>query len=91
MIISDQIATKLKDKHGVTPAEVEQCFLNRTGKFLIDTREDHVTNPPTQWFVAETNRGRKLKVAFVFKAGKVYLKTAYDPNPKELAIYNAHG
>jgi uncharacterized DUF497 family protein len=85
---SARVRKKLLEKHGVTMNEVEQCFLNHLGKNLQDTRTDHQTNPPTLWFIAETNHLRKLKVVFVLEFdNSITLKTAYEPNPAEIAIY----
>lgn len=78
-------------KHSVTRREVEQCFENRCGNFLYDNRENNKTDPPTEWFVAETNSGRRLKIVFVPKDGKIFLKTAYDANPEEVRIYEKYG
>lgn len=89
--ISDAVAAKLRDRHGVTRSEVEQCFLNRTGRLLVDDRALTKTTPPTLWFVACTNRGRPLKVVYIQKGDTVELKTAYDPNEEEARIYRRHG
>jgi len=89
--ISGVINKKLLSKHEVTEAEVRQCFENRDGKLLLDPREKHKTNPPTQWFISYTNKQRRLKIVFVLKEGVVYLKTAYEPNQIEIDIYNQHG
>lgn len=88
IIISSKIAEKLKSKHSVTEEEVDQCFSNRDGVFLTDTREDHRSDPPTLWFIAETDYGRLLKVAFVSRDGNIFLRTAYQPNAEEVRIYN---
>lgn len=85
--ISHKIRSKLRDKHGVTEEELEQCFNNQVRTFIKDTREEHKTDPPTMWFIAETHKGRVLKVVFVFKDDQVYIKTAYPPNREEEAIY----
>jgi hypothetical protein len=88
LIVSPGIEAKLAGKvPPVTIREVEQCFENRVGGLLTDTREDHKTDPPTMWFLAETNAQRLLKVVYVQKRGFVYLKTAYDPNAEEKRIY----
>jgi hypothetical protein len=90
---SDKIREKLQKKHNVDVAEVLQCFKNRDpGKrFLIDTREDHKTDPATHWFLAETNAGRLLKVCFIpphaGNENAVEIKTAFDPNENEIRIY----
>lgn len=87
LIISQKIETKLANKHQVRTSEVRQCFENRENGFLEDDREDNKTDPPTRWFISYTNTGRKLKVVFVFKNGKIFLKTAYPPNDDEIRIY----
>lgn len=91
LIASNKILEKLSSKHGVSKDEVEQCFANRSGNYLFDPREDHQSNPPTQWFISENNFGRKLKVVFILKDGDVYLRTAYPPNETEIRIYKKYG
>jgi len=91
IVISDNIQTKLAVKHNVTPSEVSECFANRCGKSLRDTREEHASNPPTLWFISETNYGKKLKIVFIMKGGKIYIRTAYPPNEDEIRIYNKLG
>ena len=66
--ISDAIAVKLRDKHGVERREVENCFANREGRLLLDTRARHRTHPPTLWFIAKTNGGRLLRLC-IYKKG----------------------
>lgn len=87
IIISDTIRAKLQAKHDVSPKEVEECFLNRDGGIFMDTREEHRTDPPTLWFVAETNRGRKLKVCYVQDGRLIKLKTAYQANDAAISLY----
>lgn len=91
LITSSSVLIKLGEKHGVTIREVEQCFENKCGVYLEDDREDHQTDPPTLWFVAPTNRDRMLKVVFIFIDGNVHIKSAFEPNGDELAIYEKHG
>lgn len=91
IVISDSILIKLRDKHQVVRREVEQAFENKCGFFLADDREDHKSDPPTLWFVAPTNRGRLLKVAFIYRDGKVFLRTAYDADAAARSIYDAKG
>lgn len=91
LIISQAILDKLRDKHQVDRREVEQCFANKCGLYLVDDREDHQSDPPTLWFVAPTNRGRLLKVAFIFREGKVFLRTAFDADELAQKIYDARG
>lgn len=89
--ISKEIEDKLRKKHTVTPKEVEECIQNLTGKLLKDNRDDHKTNPPTWWFIAENNQGRVLKVCFIIIDGDCHIKTAYAPNAEEQRIYSKYG
>lgn len=90
--VSPSVQQKLAGKKPpVKQDEILECFANRAGKFLLDTREDHQSDPPTRWFIAETNFGRKLKVAFIAKGLVVVIRTAYDPNDEEIRIYNKYG
>jgi hypothetical protein len=91
LIISPQTLDKLQAKHNVSRKDVEQCFANRCGEFLLDTREDHKSDPPTLWFVAPTNAGRLLKIAFIPKDGNVHLRSAFEPNAEEIRIYDKYG
>ncbi len=88
LIISPKIEAKLAAKSPpVVRREVEQCFANRTGGLLEDTREQHKTDPATLWFIAKTNSNRELKIVYVLDNGYVYLKSAFDPNDEERRIY----
>lgn len=89
LIISPKVQEKLAKKiPPVTEAEVRECFWNRTGKTLIDDREEHQTQPPTRWFIAETAAGRRLKIVFIrTKGGDHILKSAYDHDETEELIY----
>ena len=92
LVISPQIQNKLANKTPpVSRDEVMQCFANRTGQLLADTRAEHLTNPVTRWFIAETDYGRKLKVVFIPLGGDIIIKSAYDPNAEELRIYIKYG
>lgn len=83
-------ATKLRDKHDVTPKEVEQCFVNIDGPLLIDDREEHRSDPPTLWFLSRTNHNRVLKVVYIQQGMSIRLRTCYEPNDAEVAIYLDH-
>lgn len=87
LIISDPILEKLDKKHGVCRREVEQCFENLDGLLLIDDREDHRSDPPTLWFIARTNSNRLLKVAYIQRGQRIFLRTCYEPNETEISIY----
>lgn len=67
-----------------------QCFANWDTSYapMIDDREEHATDPPTRWFVAETDRGRRLKVIFVwYEDGRIHLKSAYEANNEVQALF----
>lgn len=87
-IVSPKVRAKLSIKHGISIDQVYECFANRQGDFLEDTREDHKSDPPTLWFVAETDFGIKLKIVFIKKDSDIILKTAYAANDTEIAIYS---
>ena len=89
--ISPAILRKLLLKHSVTRQEVEQCFVNRSGKLLIDTREKHRTDPSTLWFLALTDGSRILKIVYIQIGSKIHLKSAFSPNETEIEIYRRHG
>lgn len=86
--ISQAVLDKLRDKHGVTRREVEQCFENKCGLYLEDDREDHKSDPPTLWFVAPTSRGRLLKIIFVYRDGHVHLRSAFDADQNVQELYD---
>lgn len=50
LIISHQIYLKLIQKHRLSDPETEilEAFSNINGQFLIDTREEHLSEPPTE-------------------------------------------
>jgi len=91
LIISRRIRDKLLEKHNVTEKEVTECFFNRDRIALKDSREDHLTDPPTLWLISETNHLRELKLLYIVdKDGNALLKSAYEPNKDEIDIYNKY-
>lgn len=88
LIVSAKVLAKLAAKDPpVAIKEIHECFTNRTHSYLLDKREEHKTDPPTRWFIAETHYGRKLKIAFMLKDGDVIIRSAFSPNEEELRIY----
>lgn len=85
--ISQGVLEKLGTKHKVDRREVEQCFENKCGLFLMDDREDHQSDPPTLWFVAPTNKGRLLKIIFIYRDGHMDLRSAYDADEATQRLY----
>jgi len=91
LVMSDAVREKLQVKHKVEPEEIMQGFLNRERGFLEDKREEHKTDPPTQWFISKTDSGRLLKILFVQTSPKeIEIKTAYEPNIIEINIYTTY-
>lgn len=87
IFISDDIMEKLNARHGVSVREIEQSFENVCGRLLIDSREEHKTDPHTLWFVAPTNSGRMLKIMYVQKDSKIHIKSAYTPSQAVIDLY----
>lgn len=90
MLISTRVSKKLANKHNVTRAEICECFEDRSKSYLIDPRAKHASNPPTRWFIAQTDLGRALKVCFIFKGGDVIIRTAFPPNRVEIEMYDTN-
>lgn len=90
LYFSPGVREKLKAR-SITEAQVLECFANRDGKYLIDDREEHKTDPPTQWFVGSTDYGIILKICFVFDPASKLLniKTAYTPNRQVIELYRS--
>jgi len=90
--ISRKVLEKLANKKPpVTREEIIQCFANRCGVTLLDEREDHKSDPPTRWFIAETDFGRNLKIAYIQEGALTTIRTAYVPDQEELRIYRKYG
>ena len=86
-LISRAVENKLKERHDVTTDEVYECFMNIEGPAFKDTRAEHDTDPPTMWFVASTDRGRRLKVVYIEREESFSIKTAYEPKDGSDELY----
>ena len=93
LYIHSSVEQKLKKKHGVDPHEVHEVWNKYDGITLVDTREQHRSNPATEWFVAETVSYRKLKVIFipVEDLGYAILRSCYEANQKEINLFRIKG
>lgn len=89
MRFSDKIKQKLADRN-ISRLELEQCFMNIEGGYLEDVRAEHKTNPTTKWFVAETDKGRRLKIMFVPEKDGIDIKSAYEATEEICRIYNKY-
>jgi uncharacterized DUF497 family protein len=85
--ISDDVLEKITKRHNVNILEVEQAFSNRYAGLLEDKRFQHKTNPPTLWFLAPTNAGRRLKIVYMQIGLEIHVKSAFEPNTEEERIY----
>jgi uncharacterized DUF497 family protein len=83
---SDWVLTKLRERN-ISLVEVEECFFNHRGVYLIDDRTEHKTEPPTAWFIGETVEGRRLKIVFMLRDGRAVLKSAFEPTDMEEETY----
>ena len=89
LVATEDVLAKILDKHDVDLLEAEEAFFNHEGRYLIDGREKHRTNPPTVWFISETFAGRLLKIVMIphMKQQMAILRTAYEPNDLEIQLY----
>ncbi len=55
-----------------------------TDKHKVDRRE-------VEQFLAPTNRGRVLKIVYIPNHPYIELRSAFEPNDAELAIYAKYG
>lgn len=88
--ISLKIRAKLaQPDHNVTEEEILQCFANRYRGFCTDIRPEHQAPLPTQWFVAETDYGRSLKIVFLHDVtnARMDIKSAYPATVEVIRIY----
>lgn len=88
--ISEKVRIKIEQKHSLTITEVHEAISGRLAGILEDTREEHLSDPPTQWFIGSTDFGKQIKIAFIYKDDTMIIRTAYEANPQELAIYSKH-
>lgn len=87
MEMSESVERKLDAKHQVCAREIEEAFQNRLQPLLIDRRPEHKTSPPTKWFLARTDKGRLLKIAYIVRDGQVVVKSAYEPKQPTIDYY----
>ena len=72
-------------KHGVTPAEAEQVFLNEPLVVLDDRK--HSGNEQRFHALGHTSEGRLLHVTFTIRTTMIRVISARDMHRKERAIY----
>ena len=94
LIIPPEIAAKIAagDHGAVSEKEVRECFANHCGGYCYDKRPQHLDGKgnPSPWFVAETNRGRTLKIMFVREGADTFLKSAYPATVAVQQLFKRH-
>lgn len=93
LVVTKNVEEKLQNKfHPVSILEVEEAMFNFDGKLIEDDRSNNKTIPPTYWFISETAHGRLLKIVLKIdtKNNVAYLRTAYEPDEKEIMYYEDH-
>jgi len=72
-------------KHGVTPAEAEQVFLNEPLVVLDDLK--HSGNEQRFHALGQTGEGRLLHITFTIRTNMIRVISARDMHRKEREIY----
>ena len=72
-------------KHGVTPAEAEQVFLNEPLVVLDDLK--HSDTEQRYHALGQTGEGRLLHITFTIRTNMIRVISARDMHRKERAIY----
>ncbi len=85
LFVSPGTKKKLRNEYNITTEEVKECFLNREKGFLIDINKKY--GYPIFRFIAETNRGRRLKVIFILASGIYKLKVVRPVEKREKNTY----
>ena len=72
-------------KHGVSPAEAEQVFLNEPLLVLEDLK--HSEAEQRFHVLGQTSEGRLLHLTFTIRIGKIRIISARDMHRKERTVY----
>jgi len=72
-------------KHGVTPAEAEQVFLNEP--LVVNDDIKHSDMEQRFHALGQTSEGRFLHVTFTIRTSKIRVISARDMHRKERVIY----
>lgn len=87
-ILPPAVERKLITRHHVSKSELDQAFLNRTGPYILETRQKNQTTPPTEWFIARTDTDRLIKVVVVFDPPQgLFIKSAFEAGRAEIDFY----
>lgn len=80
-------AAKIWDRHQVTPAESEELFFNRP--LVVGGDEEHSAGEERLFALGQTDRGRRLFVAFTIRERLIRVISARDMSRKERRIYQS--
>ena len=90
LVASEVVIDKILSIHQVEFIEAEEAFNSFNGFPLEDKRAIHRSKPSTLWCLSETYDGRLLKLVFVpfIEENIAVLRTAYEPDDVEIALWN---
>lgn len=78
-------ATKVRERHGVEPAECEQAFLGEP--FLVYGDVNHSQNEERWFALGRTSESRPLFLVFTLRGPLIRVLHARDMNRKERRFY----
>lgn len=78
-------ATKIWEKHAVTPMESEQVFFNRP--LIVADDAKHSQKEKRYYALGHTDAGRLLFLAFTIRGGLIRIISARDMSRKERKVY----
>lgn len=81
-------AVKIREKHGVEPAECEELFFNRP--LVVADDKKHSQKEARFYTLGQTDRGRLLFTVFTVRANKIRVISARDMSRKERKVYDAY-
>ncbi len=91
VIPSQEISDKLA-KRQIDEFDIRACLANREGTFVEETKLTHITNPASYWFIAEDDKGRILKISFMYytAAAEMHIKSAFEASEKQINEYKPY-
>ena len=72
-------------RHGMAPAEAEEAFFNRP--LLVTDDAAHSDSEERFRLLGRTNAGRRVFVAFTFRAKRIRVISARDQSRQERRVY----
>ena len=78
---------KIRDRHGMTPAECEELFFNRP--LVVEADEKHSSGEDRLYALGQNDSGRLLFVVFTIRVRLIRVISARDMSRKERRIYRS--